>query len=159
MEPRLFLQALMDRAGDNAHSLAAHLHKPSMQGQLWRFLEGQTREPRRATLEPVAKYYRVSVEAFFDKRQARAEAVRLHLDVKGALATEPAPSPYRDEATIESTVRRLGDLLSRHTPARQKTLADVLSRFACEPSSDELANELMLQLAAPPAVAGKREAA
>jgi len=61
--------------------------------------------------------------------------------------------------SIEETVAQLRAQLLRHTATRQKTLADVLSRFACDPGNTELASELTLQLQAPAAGIDKRRSA
>lgn len=63
MEPRDLLQALMTRAGHNPNSLAEAIHDPSKQGQIWRFLNGQTKEPRGETLRPLASFFHIPVEA------------------------------------------------------------------------------------------------
>ena len=151
----------MAKAGENPHSLAAAVDRPKLQGQIWRFLEGQTREPRQSTLEPIAAHYDVPVEAFRDRKQARAQAIRLGLPIAD-IAAEPTPDAYlpvRAPTGAPATVAQLGAMLARHTAERQKTLAGVLSRFACEPSNAETAAELTLLLQAPASSVGKRSAA
>jgi DNA-binding XRE family transcriptional regulator len=67
-------------------------------------------------------------------------------------------APYRvtQPATIETIVTRLGELLQGHSATRQRTIADVFSRFALQPVDQDLATELVAQLQpATPAVAGK----
>jgi len=56
----------MDRDGDNPNSLAEKLRKKTKQPQIFRFLNGVAKEPRRSTLQPVADHYKISVEAFYD---------------------------------------------------------------------------------------------
>lgn len=63
MEPRDLLQALMMRAGHNPNSLAEAIRDKSKQGQIWRFLHGQTKEPRGETLQPLANYFHIPIEA------------------------------------------------------------------------------------------------
>ena len=48
--------------------------------------------------------------------------------------------------TAAATVARLADLLRSHTHTRQRTLADMLHRFALDPADDELAAELSASL-------------
>lgn len=70
MNPRALLQRLMDEAMLNPNSLSEKTGKKTKQPQIHRFLEGTTLEPKRSTLEPVAKVFGVSVEAFFDPKEA-----------------------------------------------------------------------------------------
>ncbi len=59
------LRELMKKSGDNANSLAAKLDGRTSQPQLHKFLTGEAKEPRRATLQPVADFYGVPVNAFY----------------------------------------------------------------------------------------------
>lgn len=95
MEPRELLQALMTRAGDNPHSLAAKLKRPPLQSQVHRFLAGTSKEPRRSTLHPVAVHYDIPLDALYDSYQATLVARRLRLDEPGVatLPAEPTTDP------------------------------------------------------------------
>lgn len=84
MEPKDLLKALMDRAGDNPHSLAAKVRQRTKQPQIYRFLMGTAKEPRRTTLQPIADHYQVSVEAFYNHDLAD--------EVMAALEGKPMPS-------------------------------------------------------------------
>jgi hypothetical protein len=77
MEPRKFLQALMDRAGDNSNSLAVKLRFEVKQPQIYKFLHGQVREPKRSNIEPIAAHYKVPVDAFYDPELAEIEYAKL----------------------------------------------------------------------------------
>jgi hypothetical protein len=94
MDPRTLLQLLMDRAGENPHSLSAKLNGKPGQPRIHDFVKGDTKEPRRSTLEPIARHYRIPIDALSDPRVAAAEARRLGLDSRHRVA-EPAPPPYR----------------------------------------------------------------
>ena len=78
MDPRDFLQRLIDERGLNPNSLAAATKNKTKQPQIFRFLKGTAKEPKRSTWEPVAQFFRVPVEAFFDGRVA-AKAWSDHL--------------------------------------------------------------------------------
>lgn len=79
MEPKELLQRLMDERGLNPNSLAAATKHKTTQPQVYRFLNGLVKEPKRSTWEPVAQLFRVPVEAFFDPAAAeRAWAERLN---------------------------------------------------------------------------------
>lgn len=66
MGPKELLLELMRRSGDNPNSLAAKLNQKTKQPQIYKFLEGVAKEPRRSTLQPVADFYGISIEAFYD---------------------------------------------------------------------------------------------
>lgn len=71
MNTRTLLGRLMSLYGDNPNSLATKLHKDGVrQPQVYKFHTGQTTEPKRSTLVPVANFYQVPVEAFFDEALA-----------------------------------------------------------------------------------------
>lgn len=70
MDPRDFLEQLMKARGLNPNSLAAATSNKTKQPQIYRFLKGLAKEPKRSTFEPVAHFFRVPVEAFFDAKAA-----------------------------------------------------------------------------------------
>jgi len=72
MEPRKLLQLLMDKRGLNPSSLARATKDRTKQPQIYRFLKGEAKEPKRSTLEPVAEVLGIPVEALFDAETAAA---------------------------------------------------------------------------------------
>lgn len=68
MKPVELLAELMRRSGDNPNSLASKLKKKTTQPQIYKFLEGISKEPRRSTLQPVADFYSVDIEAFYSEK-------------------------------------------------------------------------------------------
>ena len=70
MKTRALLQALLDSSGYNANSLSNKLNGATTQPQIHKFLKGQVAEPKRRTLQPVADFFGISVEAFFDEELA-----------------------------------------------------------------------------------------
>lgn len=94
VEPRKLLRELMHRAGDNPYSLARKLESAGVkQPQLHKFLAGTSREPRRATLKPVADYYNIPLDAFYDIDVAADVAKRLGMTEGPVRAKEEAPGP------------------------------------------------------------------
>lgn len=81
MNPPEFLQAVMDRAGENPNSLAKKSR--ATQSTIQRFLAGDTKEPRKSTMEKVARFLGVPAEAFFSDPIRRKEAIRLGLVESG----------------------------------------------------------------------------
>ncbi len=71
MTPQDLLRELMRRSGDNPNSLSNRVQNRTKQPQIYKFLEGISKEPKRSTLEPIADFYSVPVEAFYDADLAR----------------------------------------------------------------------------------------
>ena len=69
MEPRLFLEALLKHSRINASDLSKELGGEgwrSYQSRLSRFLTGKTSDPTVATLYPIAKRFKMPIEALVD---------------------------------------------------------------------------------------------
>lgn len=77
MTPSEFLQALIDRAKENPNSLAAKTQ--ATQSTIMRILRGDTKEPRKSTVDKIARFFDVPVEVFFSDRIRKDEAIRLGL--------------------------------------------------------------------------------
>lgn len=60
----------MDERRLNSTSLAAQTRGKTKQPQIHRFLAGKTLEPKRSTLEPVARVFGIPIEALFDPQEA-----------------------------------------------------------------------------------------
>lgn len=69
----LHLLLLNSRTNPNALSVA--LNGAVSQSQIQKFLKGTAKEPRRTTLEPIAKHFKVPVDAFYDPNLAWKTAV------------------------------------------------------------------------------------
>src|SRR5690554_87583 len=73
MTPAQFLKALMERAGDNPNSLATK--SKVTQSTIYRFVEGESTEPRTSTFNKIARVYGVPPESFVSDR-VRLETAR-----------------------------------------------------------------------------------
>jgi hypothetical protein len=71
MNPQDLLRELMRRSGDNSNSLSNKVKGRTKQPQIYKFLEGISKEPKRSTLEPIAEFYGIPVEAFYDVSLSR----------------------------------------------------------------------------------------
>ena len=131
MEPRLFLQALMTRAGDNPHSLANRLGQKTKQPQLFRFLSGVAKEPRRSTLEPVAAFYGVSVETFYDPELA--ETAMNNLQAGRPLMQASDTPPVRIKEQPANPVAHLAMALRTFDTAARERAAVLLQGLARDP--------------------------
>lgn len=145
MEPREFLRELMRRSGDNPNSLAAKLNKKTAQPQIYKFLEGIAKEPRRTTLKPVADFYKVAVEAFYSSAMADQEIKRLNdfevitkdgsktiLEVKPPSQINERRAVYR-VVSIESAVEGIANHLNALNGYNVSTVISLLSTLAHEP--------------------------
>lgn len=82
--------------------------------------------------------------------QVSAEWLKLgHLPIERHAVAEPV-APYGPPTAL-STVRSLGNLLSLHSAVRRESLADLLRRFALDPTNSPLEQEVV-ELLQPPAL-------
>lgn len=138
MEPRELLRLLMERDGVNSNSLAARLGNKPSQPQIYKFLEGVSKEPRRPTLAPLAKHFKVALDAFYDPDVAERTALELEL-------FNPKP------AAVD---------LPEFEPIRPPTLAEALEALAMtfagmDPLGREMASTLLGALPKSPEEVGK----
>lgn len=92
MDPRHLLQALLARDNETPTSLARKLQNATTQPQIHKFLRGQSKEPRRATLQPVASHFNVPLDAFYDSDVALEVAKGLGLKDGPSEVKEPLPA-------------------------------------------------------------------
>jgi hypothetical protein len=100
MDPRHLLQTLMDDAGLNPNSLSAATRGRTKQPQIFRFVNGLSKEPKRSTLEPLADYFGVPVDAFFDPLEAQKVA-----DMRGFTDTPAITGGVASQARLMSFER------------------------------------------------------
>lgn len=86
------MAALVSSAGLTPTSVAAQAK--GSQPQLHRYLAGESLEPRRSTLAPFARFFKVPLEAFYNEALATEVARE-----RGLLTTSaPARAPYRPDS-------------------------------------------------------------
>lgn len=132
-----FLQALIDRAGENPNSLASKAK--ATQSTIQRILKGDTMEPRKSTVEKIARFFNVRVEAFFSDQVRAQEAVRL------GLAENPDGQPL---APAEPSVEYVGPAPTRRLVAvvGQARLGengwyDVVQEVGCDGFVEAVSND------------------
>lgn len=102
MNPRELLRSLMEKEGLNPNRLSSMTKGATKQPQIHRFVTGESKEPKRSTLEPVAKVFGISVEAFFDSKAADlAWEQYLKRKQDGAFGPIEPPLPPKDFADPE----------------------------------------------------------
>lgn len=128
MEPRAFLRALMARDGDNTHSLSVRLKGRITQPQVYKYLSGTAKEPRRSTLQPLAEHYGVAIEAFYDQAMATAEAARLGL-IETGHKVEQSVAPYPIDLDAHPELTRIRSVKLK--------LRGGIAGYAVEPDDSE----------------------
>lgn len=110
MEPRELLRQLMKAHGLNSNSLAAKTNGKTKQPQIHRFLSGEAKEPKRSTLEPIALYFKIPVDALFDKRIASEVARQKFTDCTTgtALVAEESNGPYENSPSLNKLIASTG---------------------------------------------------
>lgn len=115
MEPRELLRKLMERDGLNPNSLAKKTNGRTKQPQIFRFLSGEAKEPKRSTLEPVAEVFGIEVDALFDRRVAAQVFKRLFPESGKAVEAEKQapqnPEPATVDRLLSATGMNIEDLL------------------------------------------------
>lgn len=137
----------MSQAKLNPNSLSVQTRGRTKQPTIYRFLQGESKEPKRSTLVPVAEVFGVPVEAFFDPRVADDVARErgllgdvppaesdVHLSIAdpadgtgGALlATEKHLQGMLADQSIRQLLIDLADL----PPARRSQILDMVHGYA-----------------------------
>ena len=143
MDPRKLMQDLMKAEGLNPNSLSAATKNKTKQPQIHRFISGVSKEPKRSTLAPVAGYFGVPVEAFFDSKVAD-DVYRDRLGGSPSPASPVSPNqpqpdvpevaPLHQNPTIALIVEMADKLLAR----QQEQLLSVANLLS-GPLGDRLA--------------------
>lgn len=150
MNTRTLLGRLMAIYGDNPNSLAMKLQaKGVKQPQIYKFHTGQTKEPRRSTLTPVADFYKVPIEAFFNEELAGELLAKLEsgwlpkpqwrtaapLQPQVATVQEPSPPvPSTCTVSIEQAFEALAMHLAHLDATSRKQAAFQLASLADSPA-------------------------
>jgi hypothetical protein len=138
MQTIKLLEALMRQSRDNANSLSKALRGRVSQPQIYRFLNGETKEPRRHSLEPIADYYSIPVQAFYDAELATrimanlSQAKSPMIGINGQADTGVLAAPFiapRPAPMEPVEVARKGDPLANRKRYMTLDLAESLDRF------------------------------
>lgn len=161
MEGKELLRLLLEKRGLNANSLADTLRDRSLQSQIQRYLGGRTKNPRPDTLEPIAKFFGIGIEAFYQPLIAQEVADRLMLTpVPNSVAEAPAPyglrhaasapTPLRPKPGMRDAILQLGKSLEAYDESARKAVASLLADLALHPDNAPLiANRITALLDAP----------
>lgn len=157
------LQRLLDSKQLTPNALADRLRNRSLQSQMQRYLARETKSPRPSTLEPLAKFFGIGVEAFYQPAIAEAIAAERGLVIKKAGSVETrapadslppnAPTPLRPRhaADVAALVAQLGRLLEPHDGAARAAVGALLHDLAMNPSNAGLTGKRIAALLDVPA--------
>lgn len=149
MDGRELLKLLMAKRGYNPNSLASALRNRSLQSQVQRYIDGATKNPRQSTLEPLASFFGVGIEAFYQPRIAQEVAERLQLiptsQRAGTQEPEPAylhqttacpaPSPLRRGHKLRDNIMGLVQATEGHDEATRRAVATLLADIIVNPTN------------------------
>jgi hypothetical protein len=131
MDPKDLVRRLIDAQGETPNSVV-HLTRPPMQqSTLHRYLKSNTGETRRKSLAPLAAYFGVPIEAFYDPRVADQVAKEKGLgDTATVVAARDNTHRGYEAQTPAAILARLADIL-RHVPSASRApIGALLDRWA-----------------------------
>ena len=130
MKPYQLVLGLMAQQGiAGALPLAKAANVAKKQPQIHRWLDGSVSEPKRATLEPLAKFFDLPIEALYDER----EATRIARD-RGI----PDPLPTLDKRPRQRRASQVGELLKQVEQLSPKERQELLRALAAAPPTAEV---------------------
>ncbi len=150
MDPRELLRRLMEARGLNPHSLAAATRNRTKQPQIYRFLHGTAKEPRRSTLEPVAEVFGVPVEAFYDPAEASRVWLVISASSNGLPAPSLAPKPTPPPTLAEALPIVLACLAGLDDYTADQVLGAMRAAMRPSPPLSRIERDLLLWLEAKP---------
>lgn len=145
MKGRELLQLLLDKRGLTANALSKAVKGATKQPQIHKFLTGAATEPRRSTLAPVAAYFNVPIDAFYDEFLADKTAYQLGLvdaseigidalTATGTVVREAnAPIPFPPPAgppNLRDALRILRNALAHETPGVRRSVVAIMADLA-----------------------------
>jgi len=154
MKTRELLRELLHRSGLKASRLAEVLHDQGVrQSLLSRYLSVETKEPKRSTLEPVAAFYGISVDAFFDEEKAEellAQIASGAYVVQRGRATRRTTTQMADSIPIglENAARSLAHHIDAiDDPQQREAIGQCLLTLARAPDSSKALDGVLLAFA------------
>jgi transcriptional regulator with XRE-family HTH domain len=138
------LKALLADSGENPYRIATRLKNPPLQSYVSKFITGKVKEPRRDSLRPVADYYGVPLEAFYDPVLADQVAVDRGLIVKqGGPRSKPLSSP---PPTLARALEVLTKVLQGADESVLLAVKPLLAAMATDPATAKNKSDLILKL-------------
>ena len=148
MDGPQLLQALMDSANPrwNSNSLAVRLGNKSLQPQIYRFLKGELIEPRRETFRPIATFFAVPLDAFYEPDLAERVALERRLIVGGAPLAVSSPTMPQTPKSVRGMLEQLTAIAKPQRPALRKSLATMLVELVENPDDPGLLEQTITDI-------------
>ncbi len=158
MKGRELLKLLLDKRGLTANALSKALKGATKQPQIQKFLSGTAAEPRRSTLSPVAAYFDVPIDAFYDDFLADKVAYQLGLvdaaeiDAEALVATgstareASAPIPFPPlpgPSSLREALRMLRTALAHEPPGVRRSVVAIMSDLADRAEDDNFSDQMI----------------
>lgn len=148
------LKLLLEKRNLTPNALADILRKRTLQSQMQRYLARETKNPRPDTLAPIARYFGIGVEAFYQPTIARQIAIEQGLtraqtespghhvaEPSAAWAAAPTPLRPRHRQSVRELVTLLGRALEDYDESARKAVATLLHDVAMHPERAALTGE------------------
>lgn len=161
MKTTELLQELMHKSGLTGLALAKALVEEGVtQATISRFLTGKTKEPKRSSLAPVADYFGISVEAFFDEALAEQVLAKVasgefvvsrrsagrSASLPAARIDAPKPVGLPSSTSLEACIETIAHSLTLMADAHRETMAGKLAALARAPDSPTLKKSIFESL-------------
>lgn len=162
MQGRELLKLLLNAKGMNGNSLSKALNGKVQQPQINKFLNGVSSEPRRSTMAPIAEYFAVPIDAFYDEFLADkvayqsgfiGNAAESDAAMSGTLghavreASTPIPLPPPAQPSLRDALKVLRNTLAHESPGVRRSvaaiMADLADRAEDEHFSDQMIERIM----------------
>jgi hypothetical protein len=157
MSPKEIIKQLIEARGETTTSVVSKTKPKMVQSTLHRYLESSTKEPRRSTMQPLADFLGVPVEAFFDASIAAKFAPAGSVVAQTPSETQSAPGVYQiHPLSVDTLLEQLGICLAALPAGMRRAVADNLSGFALDGGADHWRHALLALLIQPKPRAGKR---
>lgn len=95
----------------NPTSLSKATRNATKQPQIYRFLNGDVKEPRRSTMQPVADALGIPVDALLDPKEAAATALRIWGGTAAPEVPQIAAWSKTKQVAIADAIDQLADML------------------------------------------------
>ena len=119
----------MAREGLGVSDLATRVGRPKSQPKLHRFWAGDSKKPDADTLIPVADYFGVPLQAFYEEKAAKAVAKERGLSIV------PIDVKRRSRSTGATEVADIVAKLKNLSPADRQRVAEDAGLLAGEPQA------------------------
>lgn len=146
MKGRDLLQLLLEKRGMSANALSTAIKGATKQPQIHKFLTGTAAEPRRSTLAPIAEFFSIPVDAFYDEFLADKTAYQLGLVDATEISAEAAaasghtaretsaPIPFAPpppkQPNLRDALRRIRDALAQESPGVRRSVVAIMTDLA-----------------------------